>query len=222
VSTTLPPLTPPAASAALAAAARAPGRPAPHTPAARAARAVRAAAGVARAPFRTVRARLVGGFGATLILLAAAGALGVAALQSVGTRAADTVAALQSHHDTVQQVGAAVLREIVAGTRAADSDAEVDARRYQQAMDEADALRRDAVALPGLADAERERLEAVGQLQAAVEARLAMVRAYRAVGRPDDARAALARLAADVTGSSRRSAGCAPRPPCAPPSARPR
>ena len=65
-------------------------------------------------------------------------------------------------------------------------------------MDEADGLRRDAIALPGLGDVERERLEAVGRTQAAIEARLAMVRAYAAVGQRADASEAVARATADV------------------------
>ncbi len=146
----------------------------------------------------TIVSRLRLGFGGTLALLGAAGALGVATLHAASEQHAAIVTALHSHYDTVGQVSPALLREIVAGTRYADEGSDDAARRYQRAMEEADGLRRDAIALPGLGDAERERLEAVGRAQAAIEARLAMVRAYNAVGEHADASGAIARASADV------------------------
>ena len=136
--------------------------------------------------------------GVTLLLLSAAGALGLATLHAAAARHADIVAALHAHHDTVDQVSPALLREIVAGTRYAESGSDDAARRYQRAMDEADGLRRDAIALPGLGDDERERLETIGRAQAAIEARLAMVRAYTALGQPAEASATVARATTDV------------------------
>ncbi len=157
-------------------------------------------AGPARAvlPRWTITGRLRLGFGGTLALLGAAGALGLATLDAAAERHAAIVAALHAHYDTVGQVSPALLREIVAGTHYAESGGDEAARRYQRAMEEADGLRRDAIALPGLGDVERERLEAVGRTQAAIEARLTMVRAYAAVGQHADASAAVARATADV------------------------
>ena len=149
-------------------------------------------------PRWTITGRLRLGFGGTLALLGAAGALGLATLHAAAARHADIVAALHAHYDTVGQVSPALLREIVAGTRYADVGTDESARRYQRAMDEADGLRRDAIALPGLGDVERERLEAVGRTQAAIEARLAMVRAYAAVGQHAAASDAIARATTDV------------------------
>ena len=149
-------------------------------------------------PRWTITGRLRLGFGGTLALLGAAGALGLATLHAAADRHAAIVAALHSHYDTVGQVSPALLREIVAGTRYAESGGDDAARRYQRAMEEADGLRRDAIALPGIGDVERERLEAVGRTQAEIEARLTMVRAYAAVGRRADATAAVARATADV------------------------
>ncbi len=149
-------------------------------------------------PRWTITGRLRLGFGGTLALLGAAGALGLATLHAAAARHADIVAALHAHYDTVGQVSPALLREIVAGTRYADVGTDESARRYQRAMDEADGLRRDAIALPGLGDVERERLEAVGRTQAAIEARLAMVRAYAAVGQHAAASDAVARATTDV------------------------
>ncbi|HEY0776975.1 MAG TPA: methyl-accepting chemotaxis protein, partial [Gemmatirosa sp.] len=156
------------------------------------------AAGGATLPRWTITGRLRLGFGGTLALLGAAGALGLATLDAAAERHAAIVAALHSHYDTVGQVSPALLREIVAGTRYAEGGGEEAAHRYQRAMDEADGLRRDAIALPSLGDAERERLEAIGRTQAAIEARLTMVRAYAAVGQRADASAAVARATADV------------------------
>ncbi len=147
-----------------------------------------------------VDAPLIGGDAVAplAVLLAAAGAFGVVALRAQGARGVAAVAALHEHYDAVQQVGSGLQREIAAGTRYVETGAEADARRYQAAMDAADALRRDAIALRGLGDAERVRLETVGRLQAAVEARLAMVRAARALGQTARADADFARVGDDV------------------------
>ncbi|MDF1505817.1 ABC transporter substrate-binding protein, partial [Roseisolibacter sp. H3M3-2] len=148
---------------------------------------------------RTIRGWLRAGFGANLILLAATGGVAIAGLQNSTGRATAAMAELRVHQDTVQQVGAAVLREIVAGSRYAETGDPAYLRRYQQAMEEADDLRRRAVAVHGLTVAERAQLEAMGSRQSATEARLAMVRAYRALGRSGDAERVLALAMEDVT-----------------------
>jgi methyl-accepting chemotaxis protein len=148
---------------------------------------------------RTIRAWLRNGFGANLVLLAAAGGVGVAGLSAANERATRTIADLRVHSDTVQQVGAAVLREIVVGSRYAETGDAAYLRRYQQAMEEADQLRRRAMAAPGLSTAERAQLEAIGARQSATEARLAMVRAFRALNRPADAERVLSEAMEDVT-----------------------
>ena len=106
---------------------------------------------------------------------------------------------LRVHNDTVQQVGAAVLREILVGSRYAETGDPAYLRRYQQAMDEADQLRRRAMAVHGLSTAERAQLEAIGAKQSATEARLAMVRAYQALNRPQAAERVLAEAMEEVS-----------------------
>jgi methyl-accepting chemotaxis protein len=202
----MPPLTPPRAFTPVRTLTPAAGHPASGVgiPAAVPTGAGSAAAVGARARrprlLRTVRTRVNAGFGTILILLAAAGAVGVVALREQGARGAETVVALREQYDAVQQVGSALLREIIAGTRATETGADEDVRRYQTAMDAADGARRAAIAMRALGDAERVRLERVGALQASIEARLAMVRAERALGQRAAADAELARVNADVAG----------------------
>ncbi|GLC27110.1 methyl-accepting chemotaxis protein [Roseisolibacter agri] len=148
---------------------------------------------------RTIRAWLRAGFGANLILLAMAGAVGVAGLTAANERATAALVDLRVHNDTVQQVGAAVLREILVGSRYAETGDPAYLRRYQQAMDEADQLRRRAMAVHGLSTAERAQLEAIGAKQSATEARLAMVRAYHALNRPQPAERVLAEAMEEVS-----------------------
>jgi methyl-accepting chemotaxis protein len=152
---------------------------------------------------RTIRGWLRAGFGANLLMLAAAGAVGVAGLQTATTRADTALAELTEQHETVQQVGAAVLREIIVGSRQAQTGDTSDLRRYQLVMEEADALRRRAMAVHGLSVAERAKLEAVGRAQSAIEARLVMVRAYRALGRPAPGETALVEVMQGVASVDR-------------------
>ncbi|MBV9880360.1 MAG: hypothetical protein JO180_07685 [Gemmatirosa sp.] len=147
---------------------------------------------------RTIRGWLRAGFGATLCLLALAGTLCIAALRDANARNAATVAALGMESETVQQVATTVLREIVVGTRFAETADQADERRYLTLVDEADGLRRSAIALRTLGVDERARLEAVGRIQATFEARLAVARAWRALGRQADAHRVLAATARDV------------------------
>ena len=133
---------------------------------------------------RTIRGWLRAGFGANLLMLAAAGGVGVAGIRAATERADTALDELTEQHETVQQVGAAVLREIIVGSRQAQTGDTSDLRRYQVVMEETDALRRRAMAVHGLSVAERAKLESVGRAQSAIEARLVMVRAYRALGRP--------------------------------------
>jgi methyl-accepting chemotaxis protein len=147
----------------------------------------------------TIRGWLRAGFGANLVLLAAAGGVAIAGLRTATTRATTAVADLRVHQDTVQQVGPAILREVVTGSRYAETGSATYLRRYQQAMDDADDLRRRALAVHGLSVGERALLETMGARQSTVEARLAMVRAFRALGRTADAERVLGRAMEDVT-----------------------
>jgi methyl-accepting chemotaxis protein len=146
----------------------------------------------------TIRGWLRAGFGATLCLLALAGTLSVAALRDANARSTTALTELGKEYETVQQVVTAVLREIVAGTRFVDTGDSTDERRYVTLVDEADKLRRSAMSLRSLGMKERANLEVVGRIQSTFEARLAVARAYRALGKEPDARRVLALTARDV------------------------
>ena len=148
---------------------------------------------------RTIRAWLRAGFGTNLLLLAAAGAIGVGGLRAANARSTVALTEMREHHETVQQVGAAVLREILVGSRYAETGDPAYQRRYQQAMEEADGIRRRAMSLHGLSVPERAQLETIGRRQSATEARLAMVRAYHTLGRTPDADRVLAEAMEEVS-----------------------
>ncbi|AHG89942.1 chemotaxis sensory transducer [Gemmatirosa kalamazoonensis] len=147
---------------------------------------------------RTITSWLRAGFGATLCLLALAGTLCVAALRDANSRNQAAAAVLSEEYEAVQQVVTTVLREVVAGTRFVETRDAADERRYLTLVDEAEGLRRAAIRLPQIGVDERARLEAVGRIQSAFEARLAVARAWRAVGREGDAGRVLAATAHDV------------------------
>lgn len=133
---------------------------------------------------RTIGGLLRTGFGATLVLIATAGALGVLALRESTTRSAVVVGELHHQYETVQQVTTALLQEILAGVRHAETGSVGDARRWHQAMEGAETRRRDALMAGKLGPEERKQVQAIGTLQAEIEARLVMVRAHRAAGDP--------------------------------------
>jgi methyl-accepting chemotaxis protein len=147
---------------------------------------------------RTIRGWLRAGFGATLVLLLAAGALSLVALNTTNLRSREGVSALHDQYDVVQRVVTTMMREIVAGMRFVNTGSTEDQARYLAVMDEADQLRRHAITLPVLSSGERTQLERLGEIQGRLEARLSMTRAYRAVGREADARRMLEATARDV------------------------
>jgi methyl-accepting chemotaxis protein len=149
---------------------------------------------------RTIRDWLRAGFGATILLLLVAGVLGVGALRAANERNRTAIGELHEQYDTVQGVVTAMLHELVVGMRYLNTGLPDDEQRYLAAMDAADALRRRAIGQRALSSGERARLETVGRTHAALEARIALTRAYRAVGREADARRVLAATAADVAG----------------------
>ena len=147
---------------------------------------------------RTIRGWLRAGFGATLALLALGGGVSFAALRAANARNGAALSAVREQYDTVQQIVTAVLREVVAGTRWVDTRAPEDEKQFHAAMDEADALRRSAITVQSLSVAERARLEQLGRIQAAFEARVVTARAWRALGRDADARRVLDATARDI------------------------
>jgi methyl-accepting chemotaxis protein len=147
---------------------------------------------------KTIRGRLQAGFGITVLLILAAGALAILGLQQAGRRSQSLVSDLRHETESVQQVAYRMLQEVAAGMRYVNTGAPTDAGRYTTLAAEADQLRRAAVTLEGISSGERQKLEEMGTLQGMVEVGIAVAHAYRAIGRPDDAAAVLARTSGSL------------------------
>ena len=148
--------------------------------------------------FRSIRARLVVGFVSTIVLLALSGLLSYVMLLRTNERSRVAVAQLRDEYDVVQRTVTTILREIVGGMRHLNTGAAADEARYLALMEEADALRREAITLPILAASERQELEEIGRMQSSIEVGLAVARAYQAVGRGADSRRVLQTTTMDV------------------------
>ncbi|MBC8085619.1 MAG: hypothetical protein H7Z40_00020 [Phycisphaerae bacterium] len=147
---------------------------------------------------RTISARLLVGFGTSITLLMVAGLLGGLGLERTNVQSRDTIDRLRSRSETTEHTITTIMRELVAGLRFLNTRDEKDAGRYQQLVSEADSLRRDAVQQGELRAAERTVLESVGQIQSAMEVRIAMTHAYQVVGREADAARILSLTTKDI------------------------
>jgi methyl-accepting chemotaxis protein len=142
---------------------------------------------------RTIRGRLWAGFGITLALILAGGFLAGLALQRAGQRSEAIVGEMRQEQEAIQQVAYRLLQEVAAGMRYLNTGSEADGARYAALADEADRLRRSTVKLPALSSAERQKLDELATLQSTVEVGIGVAHAYRAIGRPQEAAAALSR-----------------------------
>ena len=147
---------------------------------------------------RTINARLLVGFGTCLTLLVVAGLVGWWGLNRTKGQTEDTVNGLALRSESTEHTITTVMRELVAGLRYLNTRSPADAARYEKLVSEADSLRRFAVQQKALRPAQRTVLESVGQMQSAMEVRVAMTHAYQTVGREDDAQRVLALTAKDI------------------------
>jgi methyl-accepting chemotaxis protein len=147
-------------------------------------------------PLGTIRARLWVGFGITLALILAGGLLAGIALQRAGQRSEAIVGQMRQEQEAIQQVAYRLLQEVAAGMRYLNTGTEADGARYAALADEADRIRRNAVKLTALSSAERQKLEELGTLQGMVEVGIGVAHAYRAIGKPAEAAAVLAKNSA--------------------------
>mgnify|MGYP001102017104 CR=1 FL=1 len=147
---------------------------------------------------RTIRGRLMLGFTSCLLLLAAAGGVSYYLLQHTNSRSREAVGLLRDEYDVVQRTVSTILSEFVSGFRYLNTGAETDQAHFVALMDEADQLRREAVALPILAAYERRELEEIGKLQSTIEVGIAVAHAYQETGQRQDAARVLQQTAADV------------------------
>jgi methyl-accepting chemotaxis protein len=147
---------------------------------------------------RTIRARLIAGFGTSIGLLLLAGLLGWWGLTRSNAQANLTVVALADRSDFTERATTTIMRELVAGLRYLNTRSIDDQRLYLTLVDQADQLRRDAIKREILRPEERRRLEIIGQLQAALEVRIATTHAWQIVGREADAQRVLQQTAKDI------------------------
>jgi methyl-accepting chemotaxis protein len=144
----------------------------------------------------TIRGRLWLGFGITIALILAAGLLAGIALQRAGRRSEALVSEMRLEQESVQQAAYRLLQEVAAGMRYLNTGSAADGLRYASLADEADRTRRNTVKLAALSSAERQKLEELGTLQGTVEVSIAIAHAYRAIGKPAEATAVLAKNSA--------------------------
>ncbi len=147
---------------------------------------------------RTIRARLVAGFGTSIGLLLVAGMLGWWGLTRSNAQANQTVVALADRSDFTERATTTIMRELVAGLRYLNTRSDEDQDLYRTLVDQADQLRRDAIKRASLRPEERRRLETIGQLQAALEVRIATTHAWQVVGLEADAQRVLQQTARDI------------------------
>jgi len=145
---------------------------------------------------RTVSGRLALGFGVTVVLIAMIATIAVSALQFDNAGNAEALASVEEEFEGSQRVITAALREIAAGVQYLESGAAVDRDRWESTMSRAESARSDAARVKALTPDQRARLEEVGNLQSAVEVRIAIAQAYRRIGEPAQA-APLVRKAFD-------------------------
>ena len=147
-------------------------------------------------PLRTIRARLWVGFGITLALILAGGFLAGLALQRAGQRSEAIVGQMRQEQEAIQHAANRLLQEVAAGMRYLNTGTEADRARYAALADEADLMRRNAVKLAVKSNTERQKLEELGTLQGTVEVGIGVAHAYKAIGKPAEAAAVLARNSA--------------------------
>jgi len=146
----------------------------------------------------TIRARLLAGFGTSIVLLLAAGLLGWYGLTRSHRDAESTVRALADRSEFVERTTNTVLRELVAGLRYVSTGKASDEKEYRALMTRAEALRNDALTRATLSATERQHLEVIGRLQASIEVRIAVTRAWQMAGENASADRVLASTTRDI------------------------
>ena len=152
----------------------------------------------ARFRISTIRGRLIAGFGISVTLLLVAGLLGWYGLSRSNAEAERTVRSLADRSELIERTTSTVLRQLIAGLRYLNTGLATDDSLYREVSAKADQLRRDAIARDLLTAEERQRLEAIGQLQAALEVRVATTHAWQVVGLEADAQRVLQQTSLDI------------------------
>ena len=147
---------------------------------------------------RTISGRLAFGFGVTVVLVAIIAAVAVSALRAGSSSNAKALASVEQEFDGSQRVITAALREIAAGVQYLESGTSADRERWEATMSRAESARTDAAKVTTLTAEQRAHLEEVGNLQSAVEVRIAIAQAYRRIGEPSQAAALVRKAFEDV------------------------
>ena len=135
----------------------------------------------------TIRGRLALGFGATILLVAAIAGLAIAALRASNAGNTDAMTSVEQEFEGSQRVITAALREIASGVQYLESGTKDDRERWESMTARAEVARSEAAKVRTLTAEQRARLEEVGNLQSAVEVRIAIAQAYRRIGEPERA-----------------------------------
>ena len=137
--------------------------------------------------FRTIRVRLLLGFGLVIVALFGAGVVGIQALDSLQDELRDRIGEVATIGDRLFLSHDATLRTV--SLAQADLMGGQGGSRFKidSLTQLSDSIRRLLVTESELGTAERQLLEEIGALQARIDVRLSVARAYRDVGRVDDA-----------------------------------
>jgi methyl-accepting chemotaxis protein len=133
---------------------------------------------------RTMRRRLLVGFGTTIGALVACGVLSMQSLDRLYRDMRDTIDASSRLSSTLFRVHDAMLRRVAIAQAASVGERTEHSAQADSLSAAADSLRRALLRDGGLRTADRATLETIGGLQGRLEVRLAVARAYRDVGEP--------------------------------------
>ena len=136
---------------------------------------------------RTMRRRLLAGFGTTIGALIASGLLSMQALGRLSGEMRETMEASSRLSATLFRVHDAMLRRVALAQSGLVGERRDNTAQADSLSAAADSLRRALLGDSGLQMGDRALLENVGALQGRLEVRLAVARAYRDVGEPNAA-----------------------------------
>ena len=136
---------------------------------------------------RTMRRRLLAGFGTTIGALVVCGVLSMQSLDRLYREMRETMDASSRLSSTLFRVHDAMLRRVAIAQAASVAERGEHSAQADSLSAAADSLRRALLRDTGLRTADRAMLENIGALQGRLEVRLAVARAYRDVGQPGPA-----------------------------------
>ena len=146
---------------------------------------------------RTIRARLIAGFGMSIILIFLAGAVGWDGLSQTSSQADATLRSMANRSALTEQLSTAVLREIIAGLSYLNNGTPENGKNFLTLADAANAVRVNALGTEAL-QSEKRRLETIGTLQLSLETRIASAQAAHVALQNGKGRADIELLSGDI------------------------